>query len=133
MKSGRSEWIRELRPKKLNKYLRFNKTSLKRAFEIVFIYEIYQSIMMLNVEAQTNTLDSAVIGIGTFLVISHSVLLRMRNVSDNGWRENQMTHFVFNNFFPEILDVYEIVWENMVDPDRPHMTTQHGACALHAK
>jgi len=36
----------------------------------------------------------------TFLfIISHSILLRMRNVSDKICRENQYTHFVSNNFF----------------------------------
>jgi hypothetical protein len=35
----------------------------------------------------------------TFLIISRSVLLRMRNVSDKNCRENQNTHFIFNNFF----------------------------------
>jgi hypothetical protein len=36
----------------------------------------------------------------TFLTISRSVLLRMRNVSDKSCRENQNTHFVFSKFFP---------------------------------
>jgi len=31
----------------------------------------------------------------TFLIISHSVLLRKRNVSDKSCRENQSTRFVF--------------------------------------
>jgi hypothetical protein len=35
----------------------------------------------------------------TFFIISHSVLLRMRNVSDKSCRENQNTHFVFNKCF----------------------------------
>jgi hypothetical protein len=35
----------------------------------------------------------------TFMIISRTVLLRMRNVSDKNCRENQNTHFVFNNFF----------------------------------
>jgi len=34
-----------------------------------------------------------------FYIISRSVLLRMRNVSDKICRENQNTHFVFNNIF----------------------------------
>jgi hypothetical protein len=34
-----------------------------------------------------------------FLIISRSVLLGMRNVSDKSCRENQNTHFTFNNFF----------------------------------
>jgi len=35
----------------------------------------------------------------TFMIISRTVLLRMRNVSDKKCRENQNTHFVFNKFF----------------------------------
>ena len=34
-----------------------------------------------------------------FFIISRSILLRMRNVPDKSCRENQNTHFVFNNFF----------------------------------
>jgi hypothetical protein len=34
----------------------------------------------------------------TFMIISLSILLRMRNVSDKSFRENQNTHFMFNNF-----------------------------------
>ena len=41
--------------------------------------------------------------IRTFMVVSRSVLLRMRNVSDKSCRENQNTHFVFSNFFPNIV------------------------------
>jgi len=39
----------------------------------------------------------------TFLIISRSFLLRMRNVSDKICRENQNTHLVFSNFFPKIV------------------------------
>jgi len=38
----------------------------------------------------------------TFMIISRSFLLRMRNVLGNNCRENQNTHFMFNNFFPKI-------------------------------
>jgi len=41
------------------------------------------------------------------MTISPSILLRRRNVSEKSWRENQNTHFMFNNF-PESLAVYEI-------------------------
>jgi len=34
-----------------------------------------------------------------FLIISRSVLLRMRNVADKSCIENQNTHFTFNNIF----------------------------------
>jgi hypothetical protein len=39
----------------------------------------------------------------TFMIISRSVLLRMRNVSDKSCRENQNTHFVFGNTFSKIV------------------------------
>jgi hypothetical protein len=35
----------------------------------------------------------------TFLIITRSLLLRMRNVSDKRCRENKNTHFTSNNFF----------------------------------
>jgi hypothetical protein len=35
----------------------------------------------------------------TFMIISRSIILRMRNVSDRGYTENQNTHFMLNNFF----------------------------------
>jgi len=38
-----------------------------------------------------------------FFIISRSFLLRMRNVSDKSCTENQNTHFVFSNFFFEIV------------------------------
>jgi len=43
-------------------------------------------------------------------IISRSVLLRMRNVSDKSCRENQNPHFAFINFFFENPVVYEIMW-----------------------
>jgi hypothetical protein len=53
----------------------------------------------------------------TYLLTSHSFLLKMRNVSNKSCTENQNTHFVFNNIFPENRAVYEITWKNMVQPD----------------
>jgi len=38
-----------------------------------------------------------------FLIISRSVLNRMRNVQDKSCRENQNTHFISNNFFSKIV------------------------------
>jgi hypothetical protein len=45
----------------------------------------------------------------------------MRNVSDEIWRENQIIHFMFNNFFLN-LALYEIMWKNVVEPTRTQMT-----------
>jgi hypothetical protein len=53
-----------------------------------------------------------------FFFIFHSVLLRMRNVSDK-CRENQNTHFMFNSGNSA---VYEIMWENFVALDRQRIT-----------
>ena len=40
--------------------------------------------------------------IGTFMIISRSLLLRMRNVSDESCRESPNAHCMFNNFFLKI-------------------------------
>jgi hypothetical protein len=45
----------------------------------------------------------------TFMIISRSLLLKIRN------RENQNTQFMFNNVFSKNLGVYEIMWKNVVD------------------
>ena len=52
-----------------------------------------------------------------------------REVSDKNCTEIKTQHFMFHNFFPENRDVYEITWENTVQPDRPQLT-QYAARAL---
>ena len=46
----------------------------------------------------------------TFVTVSRSILLRLRNVSGKSCRENQNTHFVFSNF-PKILPF--LFWDNV--------------------
>jgi hypothetical protein len=59
----------------------------------------------------------------TFLSISHSLLLGMRNISDKSCRGNHNTHFVCNNFFfLENRAVYETIWKNIVESGRSQMT-----------
>ena len=58
----------------------------------------------------------------TFLIISRSVLLRMRNVSDKFFTEHQSTHFTFNNFFLENPTFYETTWKNIVERSKPQTT-----------
>ena len=53
-----------------------------------------------------------------YSVTSHSFLLRMRNAADNFPQQNK-THFMFNNFFLENPVVYDIIWKNIVQSDRP--------------
>jgi hypothetical protein len=37
----------------------------------------------------------------------------------------------FKNVFPKMVKCYVIMWKNITDPDRPHMTIKYVACALH--
>jgi hypothetical protein len=58
------------------------------------------------------------------MIRSRSILPTMRNFSGRSCRENKNTHFMSNNSFSENRAVYEIMRENMAQPDRPHMTIQ---------
>jgi len=53
-----------------------------------------------------------------------SLLLRMRNVSDESCRENQNTDFTFNNSIFENRAVYEIMVKNIVERGRSQITTR---------
>jgi len=66
------------------------------------------------------------------VIISCRILLRIRNVSDKSCTENQNTHFMFSSYFFENRAVYEIVYKNIVQPDRPQMTIwrMHTACRI---
>ena len=55
----------------------------------------------------------------------------MRNVLGKSCRENQDTRFIFSNIFRKS-QFYEIMSKNMVEPEGPSMTSQHGSQALHA-
>jgi hypothetical protein len=57
----------------------------------------------------------------TFLIISRSILLRLRHVSDK-FSEEIKTHIVFRNFLFENRAVYEIMWKNTLESGRPQMT-----------
>jgi len=56
------------------------------------------------------------------LTISRSVLVRMRNVSDKICGENQKQILSLITVFANRA-VCEIMWENIVEPGRPQMTT----------
>ena len=64
----------------------------------------------------------------TFVIISRSVLLRIRNISDKICRENQNTHFVSSNisfllfFFTKNRAFCEIMRKSMVHPDKSQVT-----------
>ena len=48
-------------------------------------------------------------------------------------RENQNTHFTFKNFVSTKCAIYQIMWKNMVEVDRPQMTIQCGTCAVYTR
>ena len=61
----------------------------------------------------------------TFVIISCSVLIRMRNVSDKSCRENQNTHFMFSVFFFFFNHaIYVIMWKNVVEAGGLQMIIQ---------
>jgi len=53
-------------------------------------------------------------------ILSHSVLFRMRNVSDKSYRENEATHFVFSNSFGKLCR-FEIMCKSIEETGRPQM------------
>jgi len=57
----------------------------------------------------------------TFIIVARWSILRRRNVSGKRCRKYQNIHLAFNNFFSEIQAVYEIMWKNMVEANRPQM------------
>jgi len=57
----------------------------------------------------------------TFLIISHSFILRMKNVLEKSCREYQNTHFIFSDFFQKSYCLWDM-WKNIAEPDRQHMT-----------
>jgi len=58
----------------------------------------------------------------TFFIISRSVLLRMRNVSDESCRESQNTFYFQVTLFSQNRAIDEIMWKNIVEPDGSQMT-----------
>jgi len=60
----------------------------------------------------------------TFMIILRQIFLRMRNVSDKSCRENQNTQVMFSNFVLN-LAVCEVMWKNIIEPDRPQITKWH--------
>ena len=68
----------------------------------------------------------------TFSAISRSVLLGMRNVSEESFRKKSKYIFYVWQLFVDNRTVHEITWRNSVHRKRPQMTLDNGACALHA-
>ena len=54
------------------------------------------------------------------MTISPSILCKTKNISDKSSRENQNTFYI-QETFSENRSVYEIMWKNIGQPDRPQM------------
>jgi adenine specific DNA methylase Mod len=44
--------------------------------------------------------------------------------------EKIKTHILCSKIFSENRAVYEIIWKNIIQPDKPQMTVQYGTCTL---
>jgi hypothetical protein len=75
----------------------------------------------------TSTLNE---GLYTFVIITPTMVLKMRNISGKVLRKSKHRSCVQYFFFVN-RTVYEIMWDNTIQPDRPHIKI-YGACALHA-
>jgi hypothetical protein len=58
----------------------------------------------------------------TFMITYRSFLHRMRTVLHESCRKYHNTPFVLDKFFPEIRVVCEIMWNNLLQTDRPQLT-----------
>lgn len=47
------------------------------------------------------------------------ILLNYSLNEDGSCAGNKNIHFILNYYFPRIVPIYEMVWVNKVDPDRP--------------
>jgi hypothetical protein len=67
----------------------------------------------------------------TSILISRSVLVRMRNVSYKICRENRNTHFIFSSVcFSKIIPFYETMWEYFRDWQITDVNMAHAHCML---
>ena len=85
-------------------------------FEFLFEKLTRQLIFYLNLTRMKGTLRE---NQSLFMTISHSFLLKMRNVSDKSCRKNQNTHFVFSNFFRKLCRL----WDNVGNYGRDRQLT----------
>jgi len=67
------------------------------------------------------------------MITSRLILLTMRNVSGKNCRENQNTHFMFNNFFSQIKAIMRCFGKirNSQTGRRSQCNTAHALCVLH--
>ena len=90
-----SSWQSACPPQRLHKITQLPTNGLSWNFTLEYFYKICRESSGF-IKSNKNDRQS---------MISRSVLLRMRNVSDKSCRENRNTYLTFNNFFP--------LWDNV--------------------
>ena len=102
-------------------------------FWLNMVFEFFKSIEKNHVSLQSGKNNACFTWrLFTFMTLCRWILLRVRNVSDKSCRENQNTHFMFSNFFPENRAVYEIcgkIWWSQRGYRWQH-NTAHARCML---
>ena len=98
--------------------------------QIFIKFDIFQKSVE-KIQVSLKSEEQWVLYLCTFMIISHSVLLRMRNVLDE-FVEKIKTHVLCTIIYMYFLNhaIYEIMWKNIVEPDSPQMTIRcmHIAC-----
>jgi len=121
--------LRHVCPSALN-----NSAPNKRIFVIFHIRELLKkSVKKIQASFKSDEKNGGTLyeDVISFMIISHSVLLRMKNAADKSSQQNIKTHnFMVNNVFFENRAVYEIMWKNTVQTEWSKL--QYGACVLHA-
>ena len=69
-----------------------------RVFFFFFFKSVEKVKISLKSDKNNGTLHEDVC---SFVTVSRRILFTVRSVSDSGCRENQNTHFAFNNFLPK--------------------------------
>jgi hypothetical protein len=100
-----------------------NSTPAGRIFVKFYIWVFFQNVSMKfqsqwNMWKITGTLHKDQC---RFMIISHSILLRMRKFSD-GFADDITTRILWSMTFFENRAAFEIMWKNIVELDRPQMT-----------
>jgi hypothetical protein len=65
-----------------------------------------------------------------FMIVLHWILPRMRKVRTKVAVKTK-THILYSITFFQNCVIYEIIWENTIERDRPKMT-KYSACTLYA-
>ena len=60
-----------------------------------------------------------------FIVVSGSILLRISNVPGKIYREIKKHIFYVRELFFDSRAFFEIMWNHIVEPDKPEMTIWH--------